>query len=542
MEDSSEGGTRKEYEGTSSQYYYHHKYGQNYHTVPGMASMQHGATVYANAGPYQIHPHMYYVNCVPYPPWYASEYQGSLQEDHNASHAPSAIAIGGNQGKGKRSSKRRQTRSSKAIIGAPNLLRSEKSAISSIIGLSIPDKEFQLREQEFQMPLHESLSMEAAHYKFISSEIYEKSSEDISIAALNGDVRKLDPDVVRQLAFHQDGSKALQRMILSHVKVHELSEICRAYQGTEPTPPRDELQQFINQMYDALSKDIVNLCLDMYGNYTVQCLLMHASPTVVASLGDMIVSHVVPLSLDFYGCRVVQRAMEHLPMEYRSKMCDALEPLALHCLQSQNANHVIDGLLALPWRDRPDHAVQIHASICRHAPVLATHKYGVTVLKTALESDIAKNVSKEATQRLLQILGDLIYDEFGNYLIQSLIQSNLYGTRHAVHEFLLHCPLLTLSCDKFGSNVFETSLLNSTQKQIDAVITTFLQQCQAAGQIDEVVANVSIDRYGNYIVQKMLAMSSFRLRQLLFSHLAPHSAMLIESKHGRHTAKQLLGM
>eukprot|EP00889_Picochlorum_renovo_P005434 jgi/Picre1/32464/NNA_007810.t1 len=172
MEDFSERGTRKEYEGTTS-HYHHHNYGQNYHTVPGMASMQHGATVYADAGPYQMYPCMY-SNCVPYPPWYASEYQGTLQEDHNASHAPTAIAIGSNQGKGKRSSKRRPTRSSKAIIGAPNLLRSEKSAISSIIGLSIPDEEFQLREQDFQMPLHEALSMEAAHDKFISLEIHKK--------------------------------------------------------------------------------------------------------------------------------------------------------------------------------------------------------------------------------------------------------------------------------------------------------------------------------------------------------------------------------
>jgi pumilio RNA-binding family len=309
-----------------------------------------------------------------------------------------------------------------------------------------------------------------------------------------------------------------------------------------PQDKDDDDYQAIDRIYEMLSKDIMYLCLDMYGNYIVQCLLMEASPKVAQQLGDVIVANVLQFSLNFYGCRVVQCAMKHLSMDYRSKICDTLEPFALHCLQSQNANHVIDGLLTLPWRDRPAHAVQIHASICRHAPVLATHKYGVTVLKTALESDIAKNVSKEATQRLLQILGDLIYDEFGNYLIQSLIQSNLYGTRRAVHEFLLHCPLLTLSCDKFGSNVFETSLSNSTQKQIDAVITTFLQQCEAAGQIDEIVANVSMDRYGNYIVQKMLAMSSFRLRQLLFSHLAPHSAMLIESKHGRHTAKQLLGM
>eukprot|EP00889_Picochlorum_renovo_P005749 jgi/Picre1/32779/NNA_008110.t1 len=85
-------------------------------------------------------------------------------------------------------------------------------------------------------------------------------------------------------------------------------------------------------------------------------------------------------------------------------MCDTLEPFALHCLQSQNANHVINALLTLPRQDRPAHVGRMHASICEYAVVLARHKYGVTVLKTALESDISRNVSKAATQRLLDMM------------------------------------------------------------------------------------------------------------------------------------------
>jgi hypothetical protein len=171
---------------------------------------------------------------------------------------------------------------------------------------------------------------------------------------------------------------------------------------------------------------------------------------------------------------------------------------------------------------------------------LAKHKYGVTVLKTALESDIGTEASKEGTRSVLEALGELVYDEYGNYLVQNLIQGNLYGSRHAVHEFLLQCPLLTSACDKFGSNVFETLLLNSTAEQSDAVILAFLEQCQAAGQTDEMVANIAMNRYGNYVVQRMLTVSSPRVRQMVSRQLALHYAMLAGSKHGKHIARKIL--
>eukprot|EP00889_Picochlorum_renovo_P006564 jgi/Picre1/33594/NNA_001074.t1 len=387
------------------------------------------------------------------------------------------------------SSQRPSSKSSFAVEVWEQQSTKNKSAIASIIGLYIPDEEFRSGEKDFQMHVSQSLRIEVAHIEYFSiTGRCPVSSSDID-TVLNGDIVEMNPSVVQRFAIDYEGSKALQSIILSHGEASA-------------------------RIYQALAKDIVNLCLDMYGNYTVQCLVTAASRSVASQLGDVIVSNVLPFSLNFHGCRVVQCAIKNLSMEYRVKMCDALEPFTLHCLQSQNANHVIGALLR--------------------------HKYGVTVLRTALESDISPDVSKEATKHLLEALSDLVYDEYGNYLVQNLIQENMYGSRHAVHEFLLQCSLLTLACDKFGSNVFETSLLNSDPEQRDALIIAFLEQCQAAGQTDEVLANISTNRYGNYVIQRMLGVSSFRVRWMVSRHLALHCAMLAGSKHGKHIARKLI--
>ena len=440
------------------------------------------------------------------------------------------------------------SRSSASDVEVRQQSKTDKSAIASIIGLCISDEEFRAREKEFQIPVYESVSMEAGHERYLSNGKGAASRGEID-AVSNGDITSMDPDVVRRVAFDHEGSKALQAIILSHDNTPPPppQTWTRSSQGGKSMPNQrdtaledDDDYRVIDCIYDVLSKDIMYLSLDMYGNYTVQCLLMEASPKVAQQLGDVIVANVLQFSLNFYGCRVVQCAMKHLPMEYRSRMCDTLEPFALHCLQSQNANHVINALLMLPEKERPAHVVRMHASICKYAVVLATHKYGVTVLKTALESDISRNVSKAAMRRLLDVVGELAYDEYGNYLVQNLIQANMWGVRRAVHKFLLQCPLLTLACDKFGSNVFETFLLNTDLEHSDAVIIAFLEQCRAAGNIDQIVVNIATNRYGNYVVQRMLVVSSIRVRQMLSRHLAPSRAMLMGSKHGRHIAKQLL--
>jgi hypothetical protein len=50
---------------------------------------------------------------------------------------------------------------------------------------------------------------------------------------------------------------------------------------------------------------------------------------------------VLNLSLQMYSCRVVQRALEALPMERRIALVRELQDHAMRCVRDQNGNHVI---------------------------------------------------------------------------------------------------------------------------------------------------------------------------------------------------------
>lgn len=398
---------------------------------------------------------------------------------------------------------------------------SGKSAVSCMVGLYIQDVNFAKHERSFQEPIYECLVLERQHDEVLGRETsfspeFGSAKSMLKHAILVADtLRKLNPDMIRQIALDHDGSKLLQKILSNNGPA--VAEI----------------------LSNTLSAHLLNLSIDVYGNYVVQCLLQSQSQVVMKKLGDMVVEKALPLSLNFYGCRVMQAAIRHLPSEYIAKICDIIEPYAIHCLQSQNANHVVNAILELPEAQRSSKAVHIHASICKHAMSIATHKYAFKVLQTALGSDIGVVVSKQTVDRIKQALFELSYDEYGNYLLQYMIESNCYDSRGAVIEFMSRAPLLNLCCNKYGSNVLEKSLLHSTPQQSDIIVLQLLEQCRQAGSLDQILANVTSNKYGNYVMQRVLTVSSPPTRQLISSYLRNHINFLMRSKYGKHITKHL---
>lgn len=50
---------------------------------------------------------------------------------------------------------------------------------------------------------------------------------------------------------------------------------------------------------------------------------------------------VLNLSLQMYSCRVVQRALEVLPLDRKIALVRELQDHAMRCVRDQNGNHVV---------------------------------------------------------------------------------------------------------------------------------------------------------------------------------------------------------
>jgi hypothetical protein len=65
------------------------------------------------------------------------------------------------------------------------------------------------------------------------------------------------------------------------------------------------------------------------------------SPEQKQNLGSLIVKSVIPLSLQMYGCRVVQKALEVINKEQQREIVMQLEGNVVKLVKDQNGNHVI---------------------------------------------------------------------------------------------------------------------------------------------------------------------------------------------------------
>ncbi len=51
--------------------------------------------------------------------------------------------------------------------------------------------------------------------------------------------------------------------------------------------------------------------------------------------------HVLPLALQMYGCRVIQKALESISGEQQVEIVKELDGHVLKCIKDQNGNHVV---------------------------------------------------------------------------------------------------------------------------------------------------------------------------------------------------------
>ena len=83
------------------------------------------------------------------------------------------------------------------------------------------------------------------------------------------------------------------------------------------------------------------LMKDVFGNYVVQKMFEFGSNSQRKALFSVIKNHIITLSSDQYGCRVIQKALESLPSNLRDEIVEEIKPDIIRCVEDANGNHVI---------------------------------------------------------------------------------------------------------------------------------------------------------------------------------------------------------
>ncbi|THG99761.1 hypothetical protein EW026_g2633 [Hermanssonia centrifuga] len=103
------------------------------------------------------------------------------------------------------------------------------------------------------------------------------------------------------------------------------------------TATQEEKQAIFDEI---VPENSLQLIQDVFGNYVVQKLFEHGTQMQKTLLANTMEGHILPLSLQMYGCRVVQKAVENVSPEQQSIFVKELDASVLRCVKDANGNHV----------------------------------------------------------------------------------------------------------------------------------------------------------------------------------------------------------
>jgi pumilio RNA-binding family len=228
---------------------------------------------------------------------------------------------------------------------------------------------------------------------------------------------------------------------------------------------------------------------DVFGNYVVQKLLDFGTPEVKNQIRETLEGEMLQLSLQMYGCRVVQKALEALDEDDLPRLLREFHHNVLSCIHDQNGNHVIQKCIEV-LNSRADKALQMgdthRASflseqidfviddVLVNTLSLSCHPYGCRVLQRILEH--CNEQKKTAVlDELLKCHKRLLDDQYGNYVIQHVLQFGREKDRDSILQIIVENGLLDLSRQKFASNVVEKLLKYGNANQRRAVVREMLK-------------------------------------------------------------------
>lgn len=279
--------------------------------------------------------------------------------------------------------------------------------------------------------------------------------------------------------------------------------------------------------FKAVLQKMPQLTSDVFGNYVIQKFFEYGSAEQRRILAEQLVGQVLKLSHQMYGCRVVQKALDSVPIEQQVLLIGELKGHVIRCIEDQHGNHVIQKCIERLPTDKINFIVDsFDGQTCR----MAKHCYGCRVIQRLIEYCSSTQISP-LLEEVLRNATDLATDQYGNYVVQHVMEhSSRPGDRQNV-LFIVRKNVNLLSCHKYASNVVEKALSCGTYDERAGVITAIIGD----GESHPPILNMMRDRFGNYIVQRTIALAQSPQREMLLWKLQEQMPTLKKSStYGKH--------
>nr|XP_018673493.1 PREDICTED: pumilio homolog 5-like isoform X3 [Musa acuminata subsp. malaccensis] len=269
-----------------------------------------------------------------------------------------------------------------------------------------------------------------------------------------------------------------------------------------------------------------SLMTDVFGNYVIQKFFEHGNAEQRKELAIKLVGNVLPLSLQMYGCRVIQKALEVIELNQKTQLVQELDGNVMRCVRDQNGNHVIQKCIECVLTQK----IRFIISAFRGQVVtLSTHPYGCRVIQRVLEHCTDESQSHWIVDEILQSACLLAQDQYGNYVTQHVLER---GKPHERSQIIskFFGQIVQMSQHKFASNVVEKCLEYGNIEERDHLIKEIVGHAEGN---DNLLVMMK-DRFANYVVQKILEMSTDKQCEILLDRIRVHLQALKKYTYGKH--------
>jgi Pumilio-family RNA binding repeat len=289
------------------------------------------------------------------------------------------------------------------------------------------------------------------------------------------------------------------------------------------------------RMCDSIVNSCEELMTNRFGNFLVQRVLEHGTPEQILQVASTIRGRVVPLSMDAFGCHVIQKAFDTVPEDFKIVMVRELLSAIPETVKHRYACHVWQKLFELRWTIEPPEIMSfVNTALAGQWWDVAMGETGSLVVQNIFENCNEQD-KRPCIEEVLEKIDIIAKGQYGNWCIQHICEHGAPHDRSRAIDHILGNSA-EYSMDQFASKVIEKCLKTCGDEFLD---TYLARVCTSEGDRPRVpLVDIACNQYGNYLVQWILQYAESDEHKQLVRH---HARLVLHCKNlALHANKSVL--
>ena len=296
--------------------------------------------------------------------------------------------------------------------------------------------------------------------------------------------------------------------------------------------------EFLYKLYEQIKNNLFEIMTNQYGNYVVQKFVENCDKKLISNMLKTLSANgsggkiFYEISMHNYGTRPLQKMIGNLSNNMTQQDINIIlnftKGNALNLIKDINGNRIIQCIIQNI--KNKELLSPLYKEINENIIEIIKTKSGCCVFSKIILNIIEDDLNS-MTDIIINNIENLINDEFGNISLKRIIKLNNENYNNKIFNYIKD-NLITLSCQKFSSNVIEASIDNTTSLK-RKVINKLIEK-------ENNITKLIFDQYGNYIIQNALQNVEKNEFDIIIRLIKENEKKLKQTSHGKIIFEKLM--